>query len=163
MNQLLSILIWALPISLCLHVTEEFAFPGGFIKWYHKYRPQFSAVKPFHYFKINAIGFLLVLATAILTASTGNGYGGLLVVSGILSCNAIITHIIGAVKTRHYSPGMITGAICYIPLTVLSYLAVFASGKLDLPTMVVCIALSPLMEVVFLKKPAPNSGKGKLS
>jgi hypothetical protein len=159
MNQVLSVLIWALPVSFCLHVTEEFVFPGGFIKWYHQYRPLFAAVNPFHYFKVNTIGFLLILATAISTASTGKGYSGFLIASSFLSCNEIFTHISGAIKIRCYSPGMLTGAVLYIPLTILSYLTVFETGKLDIPTMALCIALSPLLEIFFLKKPAPEPTK----
>jgi hypothetical protein len=32
--------LWALPIALTLHVIEEFAFPGGFVRWIevHNYR-----------------------------------------------------------------------------------------------------------------------------
>lgn len=159
-DQILSILIWTLPVSFCLHILEEFIFPRGFIKWYHHYRPQFAAVKPFHYFKVNAIGFLAILATAIVV-SMGKGYGGFLLVWSFLSCNALFTHVSGAIKTRQYSPGMITGILLYLPLTVISYILAIETGRLDIFTIAVCIVLSPLLEIIFLKKTVPNSNVNK--
>lgn len=154
MYKISSLLVWALPISFCLHVMEEFLLPGGFIEWYHRYRPKFARVKPSHYVKVNGIGFLLILETAI-KASKGSGYNGLLIVWGLLSCNAVFTHLLGAVKTRQYSPGMVTGIALYLPLTVLSYIAVVQLNRMDLFSLLFCIAVSPLLEIVFLKRPAP--------
>lgn len=152
MNEVLFVLTWALPISFVFHLIEEFVFPGGFIKWYHHYRPQFEADTPFHYFKVNAIGFLAILATAIST-SMGKGYMGLLIVWGFLSCNALFTHVSGAIRTKEYSPGMITGIVLDLPFTVLSYITIIAAKKLDIFSIAICIILSPLIEIIFLKKP----------
>lgn len=155
MNKVLSVLIWALPLSFSFHLIEEFVFPGGFIKWYHHYRPQFSTDTPFHYFKVNAIGFLAILATSIIT-HMGKGYGGFLIVWGILSCNALFTHVSGAIKTKQYSPGMVTGIVLDLPLTLMSYISIIVTGKLDIPSIIVCIVLSPIIEIIFLKKPSHN-------
>lgn len=158
MNKLISVLVWVLPISFCLHVAEEFLLPGGFIKWYHTYRPKFSMVRPSHYFKVNAIGFMLILATAIVTSKTGGGYGGILIIYGFLSWNAITTHVLGAIKTKQYSPGMITGVVFYLPLTVISYITVIELKSLDILSLIFCIVISPLLEIFFSKKPGPGSG-----
>lgn len=157
MSKIISILIWALPISFCLHVAEEFLFPGGFIKWYHDYRPKFAKVKPSHYIKVNAIGFIVILAIVISINIMGSGYGGFLIMCGFLSCNAIFTHVLGAIKTKQYSPGMITGIVFYLPITVISYIALIESNRLDIPSLVFCIVISPLLEVLFSKKPGPGA------
>lgn len=153
MDKLFSFLVWSLPVSFCLHVTEEFFLPGGFVRWYHQYRPKFAGGKPSHYFKVNAVGFLAVLLTSI-SASRGNGFAGVLVVSGLLSCNAIFTHLFGAAKTKRYSPGMITGSVLYLPLTLVSYAAAIQFHKLDPVTLLFCVAVSPLPEIVFAKRKA---------
>jgi hypothetical protein len=41
-----SFLIWALPVSFCLHGAEEFFFPVGFMRRFHQYRLKFAEGKP---------------------------------------------------------------------------------------------------------------------
>ena len=147
MDKILPLLVWAMPISFLLHVTEEFFFPGGFISWFHRYRPKCEGTKTSHYIAINVLGFLLILAAAIKMSVSHSEYGNLLIILGILSCNGIFTHLLGAVRTKTYSPGMVTSIVLYLPLTVLSYLTVLSSGRLNPAWLPLCIALGPLMEL----------------
>ena len=158
MDKFLPLLIWAMPVSFLLHVTEEFFFPGGFIAWFHRYRPKCEGTKTSHYVAINGLGFLLILGTAIQLSVFHSGYGSLLIILGILSFNGIFTHILGAVRTRSYSPGMVTSLVFYLPLTVLSYLAVIQSGRLDFTSILLCIALSPIMELYSVLRGSHGTG-----
>lgn len=156
MNKFIPILLWSLPVCLCLHVIEEFIFPGGFIHWYHKYRPKFSGVKPSYYYKVNAV--YIAASFFLAKTTTGkDGYRAFLIVWGFLSCNALITHVRGAIVTKHYSPGMITGIFLYLPLTIVSYSIILATNTLDIYSVLVCAAISALLEVLFAKKPGSGS------
>lgn len=159
MDKILPLLIWAMPVSFLLHFTEEFFFPGGFITWFHRYRPKCKGTKPSHYVAINGLGFLLILAAAIHMSISHSGYGALLIVFGMLSCNGIFTHLLGAVRTRSYSPGMVTSVVLYLPLTVLSYLTIIPSGRLDPASLLLCIAFSPLLELYSVIRGSHGAGK----
>lgn len=39
MIAVMPLLLWAVPVSFALHVVEEFFLPGGFMPWYHQFRP----------------------------------------------------------------------------------------------------------------------------
>lgn len=154
MDKIIAVLLWILPVSLCLHVIEEFIFPGGFIKWYHNYRPKFATVTPSYYLKLNTVAIVASFILAI-TTNGRNGYRAFLIVCGYLSCNAIFTHIQGAVKTRQYSPGIITGSFLFLPLTVISYVYFLKTGTVDLFSAIICLVVSPLFELVLytIRKP----------
>lgn len=85
-----------------------------------------------------------MLALAIIIVLTKDNYAGLLIVFGFLSCNAVFTHVVGAIKTRSYSPGMVTGVLIYIPLTVMSYIVLYETGKETIGMIIACLIISPL-------------------
>ena len=158
MDKILPLLIWAMPVSFFLHAAEEFFFPGGFIAWFHRYRPKCAGTKTSHYAVINGLGFLLILAVAFKLSVSHSGYGGLLIIFGMLSCNGIFTHLLGAARTRSYSPGMVTSVVLYLPLTMLSYFAVISSGRIDLASLLLYIALSPLLELYSVLRDSHGAG-----
>ena len=48
-------LLWAPLVFACLHIFEEFAWPGGFMSWYRRYRAGAASVKPRFLVIINAL------------------------------------------------------------------------------------------------------------
>ncbi len=152
MKELFSILIWCLPISFCLHVCEEFILPGGFIKWYNNYRPKFAYRKPISYYIENLVFIALTFNVAYHT-TTQHNLVVFLIVCGFLSFNAVITHIRGAIITRQYSPGMITGIVFQIPVAIMSYSIVLKSGYLNISSVMICLLVSPLLEAIFAFRP----------
>lgn len=143
---------WAVPICFGLHVFEEFLWPGGFIEWYHLYRPKLAAESRSYYYIANAVYFALTLRVPLAHSGTGSHYT-LLFVSGLLLSNLVFTHIRGTIKTKRFSPGIVTG-ILYVPLFVASYGFLLSKGLVSWPGALVCLALSPLPEIYFAWKPA---------
>ena len=114
-ESIITLLRWAAPVCFGLHVVEELIWPGGFIDWYHGYRPQLVGKPRSYYFKMNVVYFIGTL----LVPLAPNNYA-LLFVSGLLLSNLLFTHVRGALKTRSYSPGIVTGLL-YLQLALASY------------------------------------------
>ena len=113
--------LYAAPfLAACLHITEEFFFPGGFADWDRRYRPEFaSSITSRLHIIVNVL--LLIIAYDVF-ATRHSPIGPLLwmTVAAILFTNAL-WHLRGAWKTRSYSPGMATGTLLYIPMTIYGY------------------------------------------
>lgn len=98
-----------------LHITEEFLFPGGFIEWYQEWVPSKTAgIRPGYLVWINTlmIGVCVIPAAG---AAAGHGYVAWYTVAAIAGANGIF-HIVGVIKLKKYSPGVITGMLLYVPL-----------------------------------------------
>lgn len=116
-----SLFLIALAPLLCsiAHITEEFVFPGGFVKWYRNYRPAYAAsITPRYLLLINSILLGAGALLAWLGLSWARGPSLWLILAAILGANAYF-HIRGTFITRKYSPGVITGTLLYIPLFVI--------------------------------------------
>jgi hypothetical protein len=113
--------LYAAPfVAACLHITEEFFFPGGFAEWDRRYRPEFAgSITSRLHIIVNVL--LLVLCYDVF-ATRHHAIGPLLwmTVAAIVFTNAL-WHLRGAWKTRSYSPGMATGTLIYIPMTIYGY------------------------------------------
>ena len=113
--------LYAAPMAAsCLHITEEFFFPGGFAAWDRRYRPQFAnSITSRLHITMNVL--LLVLCYDVW-AVRHRSFGPLLwmTVAALVFTNAL-WHLRGAWKTRGYSPGMATGTLLYIPMTIYGY------------------------------------------
>lgn len=120
--------LYAAPfVAACLHITEEFFWPGGFAEWDRRYRPEFAgSITSRLHIIVNVL--LLIIAYDVF-ALRHNATGPLLwmTVAAIEFTNAL-WHVRGAWKTRSYSPGMVTGILLYIPVTVFGYVYFLRSG-----------------------------------
>ncbi len=99
-----------------LHVCEEFVWPGGFLAWHRAYRPNLAAsITP----RFAAIGNLVLIAATVVLGIMGPSWSrGLslwFVLASLLAGNAL-WHVLGAIRTHKYSPGVVTGAAFYVPL-----------------------------------------------
>ncbi|MGH4137571.1 HXXEE domain-containing protein [Clostridium sp.] len=83
-----------------------------------------------------------------------------LTICSFLSFNAVITHIRGAIITKKYSPGMITGIIFQIRVAIISYVVVLKNGYLNIRLVIICFLISPLLEVIFSFRPVKKSTHG---
>lgn len=120
-------LLWAPLGAACIHMFEEFAWPGGFRGWYRTYRGNAGTVSRRFLFFINA-GLLIGLIQAALVGSTVFGVAWLLIFSAILFSNGC-WHIWASYRTRSYSPGTISGALLYLPLAVFEYTGWMQLGR----------------------------------
>jgi hypothetical protein len=120
--------LYAAPlVAACLHITEEFFFPGGFADWDRRYRPEFagSITSRLHII----VNVMLLVISYDVFAMRRRPLGPLIwmTVAAIVFTNAL-WHLRGAWKTRSYSPGMATGTLLYIPMTIYGYAYFLRSG-----------------------------------
>lgn len=138
----MSLLNWSLAGAASIHIIEEFAFPGGFKAWWRAYMPNTaSSVSNRFLITINAalIMFRVIVALAV-QVPRGNGVAAWLTLAALLFSNAIF-HIIGAVQTKHYSPGMISGTLLYIPLAIYGFAHFLRSGQASVGTALLALAI----------------------
>ena|SRR5215831_17423875 len=141
---------WAPLVAAMLHIVEEFFYPGGFADWDRAYRPEYSKsiTSRFH---IIINGLLLVLCYDVgALASKPVGPGVWLTVMTLLFTNAV-WHVRGALHTRRYSPGMITGTLLYVPLTVLGYLHFLSSGQISISAALLAFAIGASYHLWFAR------------
>jgi hypothetical protein len=99
-----------------LHVTEEYFFPGGFIKWITKFVPSSISFRLTVKFAVIVNGlFLLLCLSAVFIGGRYPMFA--LSIAGLVLVNGFI-HLISSVVTRSYSPGLITSLLFYIPIPV---------------------------------------------
>jgi len=122
----LKLFLWALPLFMCIHVFEEFAFPGGFIRWMASQNSK-RLHKTYYYVAINGIGIFLGAITA-LTATNVVGYCLFIWLVTYMATNGL-SHAIASVQARRYCPGTVTGIFLFVPLLLVSYW-VFATQDL---------------------------------
>ena len=133
-------LLLSLPLAVSLHICEEFLLPGGFQNWYRSYRPDIAASLTTRFLvTINAVLIAVAIAPAIIGA-TPQGISLWLTVAAILFGNSWF-HIIAAVKTKKYNPGLATSILFYLPLPVYGYMHFLATGGASPETAVAAFAI----------------------
>jgi hypothetical protein len=112
-------IFWLLPIAAILHIIEEFAFPGGFASWYRTYKSSIATSFTSRYLiMVNIV--LVVLCLLPLALGPLEGIALWLSMASVVFFNAFF-HLRAALKTRKYSPGMVTSGLVYIPLSIYGY------------------------------------------
>jgi hypothetical protein len=117
----------ALPGAAAVHIFKEYVYPGGFPDALRKLLPRATPLlTPKFHLSVNGLFFLLCLSSAFIGKSN-------LVLSlsvfGLVFANAVL-HIRGAIITKRYYPGVISGALIYIPLAVYAYSVFLSSHEL---------------------------------
>jgi hypothetical protein len=141
------VLVFGLPISFGLHVCEEFFFPGGGAAWFRLARPESAQVyTEGYFFWINAIPLGLAFLVTLGTFDFAGGYSffGIRAWLAFLCFQAIqvvLFHLMGTIRLRRYSPGMVTNILLYLPLTVTAFVYLLRTGTVDPISAVVCIAV----------------------
>ena len=129
----LRLLLWALPLFMCIHVFEEFVIPGGFIRWMANQNSR-RLHKSAYYVAINGIGILLAAITAF-TATNVVGYCLFIWLVTYMATNGL-SHAIASVQTRRYCPGTVTGIFLFVPLLFVSYWEFFSVDLVNWQSMV---------------------------
>jgi hypothetical protein len=137
-----TIIRWLPLAAVLLHMFEEFAWPGGFAEWYRWYRPERAAsVTTGFLVRIN----VLFVAMALIAGGLGfrpYGVAIWLVVASIAAANGAF-HWWAVVKTRRYSPGVVTGCIIYVPLAAFGFVYFWRAGLASTPTLVQAAVIGP--------------------
>lgn len=131
---------WAPLGAASLHIVEEFFLPGGFAEWDRRNRPDYARTitRRLHII-VNALLLLLCLQVATL-GFTAAGVATWLGLMALLASNGL-WHLVGAIRTRSYSPGMVTGLLLYLPLAIYGYAGFLRSGQASLVTALAALAI----------------------
>jgi len=118
----------ALPIAAVVHVFEEYVYPGGFAEALSRLLPRATALftTKFH-LVVNGLLIVLCLFSAFI------GRANLVLslsVFGLVFTNAVL-HIRGAIVTKGYYPGVISGVLIYLPLTLYAYFVFLSSQQIS--------------------------------
>jgi hypothetical protein len=131
---------WAPLGAASLHIVEEFALPGGFAAWDRRYRPGIrDSITPRLHIIVNAL-LLIVCYDAGAWSGTRAGAALWLTVAALLFSNAL-WHLRGAIRMRCYSPGMVTGLLLYVPLTIYGYIHFLRTGQASIGTAAIAFAI----------------------
>jgi len=120
----------ALPVVFVLHVLEEVP---GFVAWFNRHVD--PDITPRSFYSVVATGFIVTLAIAAVVA-TARERGSALVAAawvGFLMLANGLFHLAAALVGRGYAPGVITGTLLYLPLSLLFLGAVARECRMPLP------------------------------
>ena len=132
-------------IASMLHMVEEFFFPGGFMAVMKQMSPAFA---PFVNVQVAIVinGLQLLLCVIVIFVGAGN-LAFSLSTAVLLFINGLM-HLGGAIRLKGYAPGVITGSIIYIPLSVYSFYHFAAIGQLNTGDAVTAGVLGILYQLV---------------
>jgi len=125
---------WAPLAATALHILEEFVYPGGFAEWDRNYRPAIrNSITPRLHIIINGALLLLCIQVGLLAGANDPqertiGVAIWLTVAALLFSNALF-HVIGTIRTRTRSPGLITAIVLYVPMAIVGYWQFVGSGE----------------------------------
>jgi hypothetical protein len=117
-----------LAVSLA-HMGEEYIYPGGFVDLMRRLDPR-SAPQVTVRFAVIINGLQLLLCALAIAVGRDN-LAFSLSVAGLLLINGAL-HIMGCIRVKGYAPGVITGGLLYLPLSVYAYYHFWGSGQLTL-------------------------------
>ncbi len=113
--------------AAAVHIFEEYVYPGGFPAALKNLLPMaVHLFTPVFHLTVNGLFLLVCLCCALI------GKANLVLSLSVFSlvfANAVL-HIRGAIVTKRYYPGVISGALIYIPLAVYAYSMFLVSGHL---------------------------------
>ncbi|HKI87011.1 MAG TPA: HXXEE domain-containing protein, partial [Thermoanaerobaculia bacterium] len=144
-----TIIFWLPLAAIVAHIFEEFVWPGGFAAWYRGYRPEIaSSIRPKFLFWVNA---------ALVFAGLSVGFDGpswigppfFIALTTLLAANALF-HLRAVLKTRIYSPGVVTGVLLYIPLALFGYWYMPQARHTSLLTVLIATALGSTYQLFSL-------------
>jgi hypothetical protein len=125
--------LWLPLLAISAHLCEEFLWPGGFIEWYRHYPPGFVAAVSARFIVIINIIFVAFAVTPPLLGPSPQAWGSWVVVACIAAINGLF-HVVATVRGRKYSPGVITGALLYVPLAVIGIIRLHQQGLVSTGT-----------------------------
>ena len=121
-------LLWALPLFICIHVVEEFGYPGGFVRWMKSHNAR-RIKGTFYYVAVNAAAILAGFILA-LTASGTIAYVAFFWFAAFLATNGL-SHVIASAQEKTYCPGSVTGVFLFWPLLIASWLRLSSDGLIN--------------------------------
>jgi Protein of unknown function with HXXEE motif len=149
-------LAWLMVVAYLLHNFEEygidaagraFHFPVTACQQYGFDSIQACPLLPSFFVAVNIPFVWIALPVAALWCRRNPAVG--LTGVGLLFTNAL-SHLGGALTPMGYSPGTLTAAVIFIPLSVWIFVACFGRGRLRYPVLAAILLASILAQVVLL-------------
>ena len=138
-------IFWTFVGAAVIHVVEEFGYPGGFLDTMRGLNPRIAPLVTVEAAIIINGLFLLLCVLGAVVGSRSIVFG--LSVASLLFFNALM-HIWGAVKARGYTPGVVSGVVLYLPLSLYAYYLAVEMGELTLGGGALSGLLGALYQVV---------------
>jgi hypothetical protein len=138
-------IFWTFVGAAAVHIVEEYYYPGGFPDFMKRVNPGFApSITVMFAVVINALFLLLCLVGAIV-ADRNLIFS--LSVASLLFFNGL-SHIIGTIIAKRYAPGVISGIVLSLPLSLSAYYLFDSSGRLTLMGGIVSGLLGLLYQAV---------------
>ena len=138
-------IIGAFFIVSAIHMGEEYFYPGGFMDVMKRLNPKFAPLVTVPMAVIvNGLQLLLCIVAVLVWK---NALIFSMSVAGLLFINGL-THLLGSLRMKGYVPGVITGLLLYMPLSIYAYHLFIDSGQLTLNGVVVTGVLGLLYQLV---------------
>ena len=135
----------AFVVAAVIHVLEEYAYPGGFLDWMKSMNPRFTPWITTKFAVIINGLFLLLCAMGTVVASRSLVFS--LSVASLLFFNGLI-HLAGTIRTKRYAPGVISGVLLYMPLSLYAVYLLAGTGRLTLAGGVMAGLLGVLYQAI---------------
>ncbi len=133
-----------LGVSL-VHMGEEYFYPGGFLDFMKRLNPRFAPhATPMLAVIINGLQLLLCILAWVVNK---NNLTFSLSIAGLLLVNSLM-HVMGSVRLREYTPGLVTGVLLYLPLSIYAYSVFLSLGQLTLFEGIVTVILGVLYQAI---------------
>lgn len=125
----MKLVFWLPSIFVVLHIFEEFVWPGGFSAWFKCYRAENAiSFTPIFALRVNALLIAATLVLGWMGPTWSRGASLWLTLAALLAGNALF-HLVGVLRLRRYSPGVVTGVLLYLPLAVWGFWYFTRSGE----------------------------------
>jgi hypothetical protein len=128
-----------------MHMGEEYFYPGGFMGIMKRLNPRFA---PFVTVPMAVIinGLQLLLCIGAIAAGK-SALTFSMSIAGLLLTNGLV-HILGCFRVKGYAPGVVTGVLLYIPLSLYAYYIFVSSGQLTPNRVIATVMLGLLYHAV---------------
>jgi energy-converting hydrogenase Eha subunit G len=120
----------ALPAVFVLHVLEE---TPGFVAWFN--RQVQPDITPRLFFSVVATGFIITLMVAAIMAANRDRAAAIVATAwiGFLMLANGIFHLVATLAQRGYTPGVVTGSLLYLPVSLLFFAAIARECRMPYP------------------------------
>ncbi len=133
-----------LGVSL-VHMGEEYFYPGGFLDFMKRLNPIFAPqATPMLAVIINGLQLVLCVLAWVVNK---NNLVFSLSVAGLLLVNSFM-HMMGSVRFKGYTPGLVTGVLLYLPLSIYAYFIFLSLGQLTLVESIITVILGVLYQAI---------------
>ena len=119
----------ALPVVFILHVLEE---APGFVAWFNRHVDPDITSRLF--LTVNAAGFVITLIAATAIAVSRDRVTAVLATAwvGFLMLANGLLHLVATLADAGYAPGVVTGTLLYLPMSLLFMRAVAREFRMPL-------------------------------